>query len=191
MSEQLGIPGFSSGLASISPCGLYRWWLRRPLKRGGAQVCFILCNPSTATATQNDNTTDSCIRLGRAWGAGEIVLVNIFAYRATNPQALEWVIKHDGLVKGVGPGNGRRIVAAARKADKVVVAWGSILKPWSSERGEQVRRDLVDVELWCLGTNKDGAPRHPLYVSAKTKLMRWHGNDAHASREGSDCMWEQ
>lgn len=63
-----------------------------------------------------------------------------------------------------------------KQADRVVVGWGSILKPWSRERGKQVRklvrRDLYR-DLWCLGTNFDGAPRHPLYMAAGTKLERW------------------
>jgi hypothetical protein len=28
-------------------------------------------------------------------------------------------------------------------------------------------------ELWCLGMNKDGSPKHPLYVRGDTPLVRY------------------
>lgn len=175
MFAQLAFAGSQAGLASFSPCGLYRWWLRRKLQPAGGVVCFVLCYPVTADAALNDATTSSCMRLARRWGAGEIVLVNLFAFRSTSPAALECVIRKDGLSKAVGDGNEAHVRTAAKGADKVVVGWGSILKPWSTEVGERVRWDLAGLQsgLWCVGKNRDGAPRHPLYVPAATELKRW------------------
>ncbi len=40
-------------------------------------------------------------------------------------------------------------------------------------------KEIVDalkadgVELWCLGKNGDGSPKHPLYLRADTPLVRF------------------
>lgn len=28
-------------------------------------------------------------------------------------------------------------------------------------------------EMRCLGTNKDGSPKHPLYIKSDTQLIQW------------------
>lgn len=98
MGQQLALPEASTGWEdSISPCGLYRWYLQSPFVPGKGIVCFVLCNPSTATKSKTDRTTESCLRLARAWGAGQIVLVNLFAYRATHPRDVQRVIEKEGI----------------------------------------------------------------------------------------------
>jgi hypothetical protein len=40
-------------------------------------------------------------------------------------------------------------------------------------RADAVARIFAGRALWCLGTTKDGHPRHPLYVAAKQPLVPW------------------
>lgn len=44
-------------------------------------------------------------------------------------------------------------------------------------KGEQDLFDLMDIrdKLWCLGTTKDGMPRHPLYVKNDQPLILYAG----------------
>ena len=75
--------------AVISECRLYRYRLDRVWDTGEAQVLFVMLNPSTADATVDDRTICRCMEFARAWGYGGLVVGNLFAYRATNPQQLK------------------------------------------------------------------------------------------------------
>jgi hypothetical protein len=79
---------FIERAAVISDCGLYRYMLRRAwdYERMRALVCML--NPSTADAEIDDPTIRSCVRLLRALGFGSVEIVNLFAFRATQPAAL-------------------------------------------------------------------------------------------------------
>lgn len=173
---------FNDSAAVISECGLYRYRLERTWHRGAGVVCWIMLNPSTATAEQDDPTIRRCVSFARSWGAGGIVVVNLFAYRATDPKTLFDVFYRkqfsgpDGAVcyhngDPVGPENDAAILDAAIGSPAVVAAWGA--------HGVMMLRDAHVLDLlWgygirpqCLGLTKDGQPRHPLYVSGATKLV--------------------
>src|SRR5207253_9302632 len=84
--------------AYFSEDGLYRYSLTREIlnpgigcldedERGGT-VTFVGLNPSTADATQDDPTIRRCIRFAREWGFDRLKMVNLYAYRATDPREL-------------------------------------------------------------------------------------------------------
>jgi hypothetical protein len=163
----------------------YRYELRRRWAPGQL-VCWVMLNPSTADASQDDPTIRRCSSFSRAWGYGGLMVVNLFAYRATKPAELKKRLAGGGshrLVRIVGGENHAYVTCAMREADLVVGAWGAGLKPWATERAELLRSQVVDgwvprlsnecPPLMCLGRTKCGAPRHPLYVPAAQKLERW------------------
>lgn len=152
--------------AGISPCGKYRYWLSREWgaeKQQPRVVCFLMLNPSTADAFQDDPTIRRCIGFARAWGFDRLEVRNLFSLRATNP---------DELYAAPDPVGGEEADAAilfASMAERVVFAWGT--------HGTFQNRDkhvIAKVEVarrsrepaMCLGLTKDGHPRHPLYVRA-------------------------
>ncbi|HFI2197515.1 TPA: DUF1643 domain-containing protein [Pseudomonas aeruginosa] len=154
--------------AIISECGQYRYLLTRPgdcLADKGTAV-FLMLNPSTADAALDDPTIRRCRNFASAWGCNGIAVVNLYALRATNPADL-W--KHDDPV---GPDNDWRLRAIAREYTDIVCAWGANAKP---ERVDAVTSILTAAggRLWCLGTTKDGHPRHPLYVRGNQALQPW------------------
>lgn len=136
--------------ASLSPCGLYRYWLTR----GEPDVCFVMCNPSTADHTLDDPTVRRCFSFARRWGFHGFVAVNLCAYRSTDPAALLEV------ADPVGPENDRwiRHWAAGRR---VILAWGATTR-FTRGRERVVLAMLSDRPLECLGTTADGSPRHPV-----------------------------
>lgn len=154
--------------AIISECGQYRYLLTRPgdsLSEKGTAL-FLMLNPSTADATIDDPTIRRCRNFAKTWGCNGIAVANLYALRATNPADL-W--KH---ADPVGPDNDWRLRAIAKEYTDIVCAWGANAKP---ERVAAVASILTAAggRLWCLGTTKDGHPRHPLYVRGDQKLIPW------------------
>ena len=136
---------------------LWRRWVDLPCRF----VCFVMLNPSTADDEKDDATIRRCIKFADSWGYGGLLVVNLFAYRATDPKDLP------GPSLAVGAGNDYWIEAAARYARSVVVAWGANQTAGRDVEVVELLRSLP-VRLECLGTTKSGAPRHPLRLRAST-----------------------
>ena len=150
--------------AIIDETHQYRYSLTREwssLRR----VVWIMLNPSTADARQDDPTIRKCVGFARKWGYGGIEVVNLFAYRATNPNALAKFSQPIGLDNDFYI---RR--AVNNNAGLVIPAWGA--NPFAKDRVLPVHRLLFEVKeiIRCLGITKSGAPRHPLYVPYDTRL---------------------
>ena len=147
------------GWASFSRDGRYRYSLGRTWA-DGPRVCWVLLNPSTADAQEDDRTLRRCLAFSRAWVAGSIEVVNLFALVSTRPSALR------GDLDPVGASNRRAVRRAVARADLVVVGWGNV-PPALLVAAMQSMRGLPE-HTWCLGLTGAGNPRHPLYVAAST-----------------------
>ena len=151
--------------AIISEDGLYRYDLQRIWGDGGLQsyqLPIIMLNPSTADANVDDPTIRRCITFAKREGYGGIKVANLFAFRATSPQALR--VAEDPI----GPENNsalNMLLAGARQYGiPVLCAWGAngnYLKrdEWLKGRARQMCTNLIH-----LGLTKEGHPMHPLYV---------------------------
>jgi hypothetical protein len=168
VTTQIGLFGgdVSGNGADVSPCSRYCFRLWRSWEPALGSVTFVMLNPSTADAHQDDPTSRKCIGFARAWGLGGIEVVNLFAWRATDPRDVVRALwRRDDVV---GPGNDDAILAAAQRARIVVAAWGALDQ--ARDRAEEVLRLLggAGILVHHLGLSKDGAPRHPLYLRADT-----------------------
>ena len=74
--------------ATLSPEGLYRYSLERTWDMDRVQVNFIMLNPSTADAENDDPTIRKIMRFAESWGHGGIVVTNLFAWRSSSPNEL-------------------------------------------------------------------------------------------------------
>ena len=152
-----------SGGADVE--GPYRYRLWREWAPELGRCCFVMLNPSTANAEQDDPTIRRCIRFATDWGFGRLDVVNLYALRSTNPKALR--SHHDPT----GPRNDEAIREAVHGAT-VVAAWGAGHR--SPHRVEQVLSLIEPLEpVHALGFTASGAPRHPLYVAAITRSVPW------------------
>lgn len=153
------------GSAKESSHGRHRFELRRAisLKIGvedRGSVLFVMLNPSTADATNDDPTIRRCKAFAREWNFSELIVGNLYSLRATDPALLRAAESPNAAA------NPDHVRALAREADRVVVAWGA-----SAAFDEEHINFMVDhcfegVPLFCLGRTKEGHPRHPLYVKA-------------------------
>jgi hypothetical protein len=153
--------------AVISPDGRYRYELRRQWAEG-RPVLWIMLNPSTADAELDDPTIRRVIGFTRAWGYPGAVVVNLFAWRATDPAELLRAPRSEVS----GPDNASVLERLMAEAGLVVCAWGGHRA--ATKLPHPLVRALAVAshkELWCLGKTASGAPRHPLYLKADTELV--------------------
>jgi hypothetical protein len=151
----------------------YRYILTRDLDPMGMrfepQVCWVMLNPSTATEIVDDATIRRVKDFSARHGYGRLVVVNLFALRATKPQAL---ITHPDPVGGVS--NIAWITKAMKESVSVVFAWGSWnMGPLRPPDVLQMAHELGHTP-YCLGYTKNGSPRHPLYVPNSQRLEFYH-----------------
>jgi hypothetical protein len=101
------------------------------------------------------------------WGYGCIVVRNLYAYRATNPDMLAWA------EDPIGPLN--RNYLANNIADCTIAAWGAhpAAVGWWAGYPYNITSALKRPKLYCLGTTVSCQPRHPLYVRGDTTPVEW------------------
>ena len=152
--------------ATFSKCEKYRYDLYRDDLRSEKHegLClFIMLNPSTADETNDDPTIRRCISYAKKWGYEELIVVNLFSYRATDPKDL---IKSESPV---GEHNLKHILNAANKSNMIICAWGT--KGNHLGQDKKVIKALKEKgnKLYCLRKTKDGHPSHPLYLPQNLK----------------------
>ena len=139
-----------------------------------------MLNPSTADATTDDATVLQCKAFAVRWGFAKLRVVNLWPIRATDPaQLATWDWRAD---RGHLAENDHVIRDEITRSRAVVFAWGAnaakVTAPWPSPLRD-LARSLPNVPL-CLGTNRDGSPKHPLYLKLTTQPRVWDSG-AHAA----------
>ena len=141
--------------AILSDDRKYRYVLTRILDETKPTVVFIGLNPSTADEEVDDKTIRKCIGYAKRWGYGKLIMVNLFAFRSTDPSMLKRVEDPVGL------DNDSYIQKCVSESNLVIACWGN--------HGKLLNRDKVLMDslpnLVCLKRNKNGTPHHPLYLS--------------------------
>ena len=80
---------------------------------------FIGLNPSVANEMDNDRTLNRCINFAKSWNYGGVIMANLFAFVSTDPSKL--FVEKDPI----GIDNNLHLISNAKKAEKVVAAWGN------------------------------------------------------------------
>ncbi len=158
--------------AILSACERYRYLLRRAWDHGRPRALLVMLNPSTADAAKDDATIRSCRRLLTALGYGSMEVVNLFAWRATDPDELA------SVADPVGVRNDGVIESAISRCDIAICAWGAHRMTWSLGRRDVVIGAIRAQRpaVFCFGKTKSGAPKHPLYIKTGTQLETYRNN---------------
>jgi hypothetical protein len=147
--------------AVFSPDRMYRYVLSRRWAEGPRALIVIGLNPSTADEREDDPTIRRCIGFAKREGCSGLIMLNLFALRATDPMVMR------AHPEPVGELNDQWIRdLATREAHVVVAAWG--VHGEHRGRGAEVAAKIPN--LLCFGRTKGGHPRHPLYLRADTAL---------------------
>lgn len=185
--------------AVISACGNYRYRLWREWRLGnstqwdmwteddgspaldgaGQQLgeprscVFVMLNPSTADADQDDRTIRRCVTFAKAWGYDRLEVVNLFAWRSTDPAVV--LAMTGGKADPVGPENHAHVHRAIERAGIIVCAWGAYgghigqdetMLGWIEEHAGKPH---------ALRVTKGGFPAHPLYLPGALKPKSYRG----------------
>lgn len=154
--------------ATFSETGLYRYTLSRTWEPAKPRMAWIMLNPSTADAEVDDPTIRRCIGFAKREGCGGIEVLNLYALRATTPKELR------GHPDPEGPDN--PLAWAETLYDPapavVVAAWGMTAASLRLPPSEALR-GYCGPPMRCLGTTRDGFPRHPSRLKAAQPLEVW------------------
>jgi hypothetical protein len=164
--------------AQISLCGKYRYrlerqWAMRDAWGGNLSCVFIMLNPSTADGGNDDPTIRRCVGFAQAFGYRSLQVVNLFAYRATNPKELLSLSHNDNPV---GFQNQEAVEDACNSQD-----CGMIIAAWGSHGGHMGQDETVlgwirhNPLVRALGLTKEGHPRHPLYLMRNSTPFHFSG----------------
>ena len=149
--------------AHLSEDGIYRYHLSRRWG-DGEMLTFVMLNPSTADAYEDDPTIRRIMGFARSFGYSGVHVVNLYALRVTDSKLL-FTYSFDPI----GNDNIFWLDAALSRNDYVICAWGTKAEQSVVDKFS-ILADVRDCELLCLGKTKHGSPKHPLYLSATTQL---------------------
>lgn len=154
------------GHATFSACGRFRYRLGRRWGPG-PPLLFVMLNPSTADGRKDDPTLRRCLGFSQRAGFDALEVVNLFAYRATDPSDLR------AAGYPVGLRNDEHIAAAVRDSAAVCLAWGAHAARLA--RATEVLDLLrgLDARPQCLRLTRDGCPQHPLRLPSNCVLRQF------------------
>ena len=140
--------------------------------RGQKPLICIGINPSTAQPDDLDNTLKSVQRIALGNGYDSFLMFNVYAQRATDPDAMEKVcnpLLHRENMEAF------RYVLSLSDSPAIWAAWGAVIE----KRGylKDCLRDMLDIgrkygaQWYCAGAiTKKGHPHHPLYLRKDEQL---------------------
>lgn len=163
--------------ARFSDCKAYRYRLECVWDVGNPNGfwLFVMLNPSTADESFSDPTVSRCVNRAMDAGAGGIIVVNLFALRATDPKEMR---AHPKPIEHEDDENDWHIASAAKRCAKVILAWGThgaFRAPGRSfTRDYEVMHLLkgAGMPLYRIGAPTiHGHPKHPLYLRSDARLQ--------------------
>lgn len=146
---------------TISNCGKYRYCLHRGWDESRPFVMFVMLNPSTADAEQDDPTIRRLIGFCTLRGFGGFSVCNVYAYRDSSPESMFKANKAG--IDIAGPDNVKWLNDVVQECEIVVMAWGNdgpnsdVFTAWADKRNKP---------LFSFGRTQTGKPKHPLYLPA-------------------------
>ena len=157
---------FDDNGAEFSADKKYRYALWRIWDTSKPMLMFIGLNPSTANSQYEDPTIRRVKRFAHDWNYGGVYMMNLFSQVTSNPKEL--VYGNDDIIA-----NNMWLDFHSRYCEKIIFAWGNF--PQAQERGKIISNVFPKNKCYVLGLNKNGSPKHPLYIKASTVPVLFNG----------------
>lgn len=164
--------GVSCG-ATLSTDELFRYLLTRLWDDKLPPLVVIGLNPSVADDKIDDRTIAKLTRLARRWNFGSLRMLNLFAYRATDPERMKAALKDGKPVDPIGGDFNDRVIlqecrGAIEQGGKVIAGWGN--HGTHNDRSAHVVKMLREngIPFHVFKLNDNGEPAHPLYLPEQT-----------------------
>lgn len=141
----------------------YRYALWRVWDINKPKIMFIGLNPSTASENMDDPTIRRVKGFAKSWGYGAVYMMNLFAIVSSDPK----ILRTNGM--DLLGDNNDWLTTIGGTCKDILFAWGNFKE--AEERAKEVCKMFPNAI--CLGFNKNGTPKHPLYVSAKTLQVNY------------------
>ena len=157
-------------LATLSEDRVYRHTLIRRWG-DGLPVTFIMLNPSTADADNDDPTIRKCIKFAKRWKYDALFVVNLFDFRATKPKDLfkaPFPISRDCDLALIN-----NCKLTHNLGGKVIAAWGAHGTHLRRDREIKGKLNALLIPLYALHITASGQPGHPLFLPDNTKPFLW------------------
>lgn len=137
----------------------HRYELSRHWDLSKSDILFIMLNPSIANEDIDDPTIKRLISFTREFKYGGFFVANLFTYITPYSKTLDTSIGFTKL-------NLKTIKNLVNKVDEVIYAWGNSIK-------EPIELKKLVKNPKCFGKNLNGTPKHPLYLSSNSKLIKF------------------
>ncbi len=130
-------------------------------------ILFVGLNPSVAAADVSDPTCHRETVFAMDWGFTRFLKANVMDWRATAPTDIP---KDPAVARS--PDNIPTLIRLADEAEVIVMATGNV-----PPRFHALYDETLDVlrksakPLKCLGHNKSGMAKHPLYIRKDAPLI--------------------
>jgi len=147
----------------------YRYTLHHEWCPNKPTAAFIGLNPSTADEQELDPTLRRIRGFCESWGFGSFTMLNLFAFRATDPRDMK------SAVDPIGPMNDDMIVKTCMSCNMIIACWGN--HGSFMGRSKRTKSMLTNhrFNVSYLKMTKAGEPSHPLYLSKSLKPILWIG----------------
>jgi hypothetical protein len=159
--------------AIFSECRRYRYIWRHTWDVSLPALVVIGLNASIADEQRKDPTVTRCVNFASAWGLGSLWMLNLFAFRATDPNAMK------AEARPIGEENNQTLIDVCGNVHhldggRILAAWGNHGTHLNRSRDvTQLLCQNARVPLWALRVTKANQPQHPLYLPADTQPFKW------------------
>jgi hypothetical protein len=153
--------------AKFSECGKYRYQLMRRWRDDWPMAMCIGLNPSTANDFHDDPTIRRLTTILMGKGYGGFYMCNLFALISPYPEDLT---SCPDPVKD----NDQWLKETSLKVKDVIFCWGNFKV--ADYRVKVIKKMFPNTAFsypCCFGRNKNGSPKHPLYLKSDVKIQQY------------------